>query len=510
MDQKSEYFLTIDAGTSGCKAGIGDIEGNIIKVVKTDWTYFSPEELAPYGAEFDPKDFWKKIIFTIKEVIKQSGIDSNLISCIAVTSQRHGCVFIDNKGEELYSAPNRDSRGLEVDIDEYIDTDELYQITGQNPPFLFTPARYLWFKENEEEVFDKIAMILPINSWIVYKLTNQSVIDITTAYSTQLIDLKQRDWSETILESISLSKEKLPEIIEIGTPIKSIKAEIIHELGINEDTLVTLSGADTQSAMVGTGARQSGDIIIVAGSTMPIVQISDSPIIDPDNNLWSGCFFDNDKWLIEANAGSPGIIKDWFVNTFLTQGVESNKNNHEKFDELAEKQKPGADDIITDLGIPIFNWKTLTEITSSTITFPSVMFSLDSFINLGSFCRSVLENIIFAIRANIELINKTTKIATHNVLIVGGLSKSNLLREILASVLNTNIYYLDSEGTIIGGFIACSIAKNYHSSYQDFIKSFQDKFQITTPNQEDFNVYEQFYRQWLDNYTKKREEVGNF
>ena len=509
LNQKTEYFLTIDAGTSGVKAGIGIPDGIILKLVKTQWSYYSPKELEPYGVEFDPDDFWQKILLTVKEVIDQSEIDSNLISCIAVTSQRHGLVCIDDKGKELYSAPNRDARGLEVDIEEYIDPETLYEITGQNPPFLFVPARYLWLKENEEENFSKIAKILPINSWIVYKLTKSSVVDITTATSTQLIDLKLQNWSEEILEAIKLPKELLPDIIQIGEPISSIDKDICSELGLNKNTMVTLSGADTQSAILGSGVFNTGDIVIIAGSTMPIVQLVNNPIIDSNNNLWSGCYFGENKWLIEANIVG-GSIREWFVKSFLEQISLDQENQHDFFERIAKNKAPGSDDIIMDLGIELFSWQKITDIVLSSITFPSVLYNVNTSLDLGSFCRGILENIAFAIRGNIDLLTNLSDLPAKNVFIVGGLSKSTLLREILANVLNTDIKFLHPEGTTIGGFIACAFATKFYSSVNDSKMVFKNKIQVSTPNQDDVQTYNQIYKKWLNSYGKRREQINEF
>lgn len=504
MNDTSEYFLTIDAGTSGVKVGIGSPDGSILKVVKTNWSYTFVDGLEPYGVEFNPQIFWNKIVTTIHDVIKKSEIDAKLISCIAVTSQRHGCVFLDQDGKELYTGPNRDSRGLEVDIDDYIDSDDLYDITGQNPPFLYVPTRFLWFKENDEETFDQIYKILPINSWIVYKLTNKFVVDITTASAMQLIDLKSQNWSEKILEAISLPKKMLPELIPLGASISSVSEDISQLLNINTTTVITLSGADTQSAIVGTGASCSGDVIIVAGSTMPIVQLTDKPIIDPERKIWSGCYFGDQKWIIEANAGTTGSIKDWFADVFLKTRFNQDTNIHEIFDKVASEHNPGSNNVVMDLGIQVFDLNTLTEITFSSISFPSMIYSLDNSVNLGSFCRAVLENIAFAIRANIELLKDISKLPIQNIYIAGGLSRSKLLKEIIANVLDKNVLSIHAEETIIGGFVACNWAKHPEISLNEIKKIQQHQFQITKPTADEVSTYEKFYQKWLSNYKKLR------
>ena len=63
------YYLTIDAGTSGGKAAIINGEtGKIISYSKKTWDYTIPEDLDPYGAIFNPNEFWEIILLLCKKV----------------------------------------------------------------------------------------------------------------------------------------------------------------------------------------------------------------------------------------------------------------------------------------------------------------------------------------------------------------------------------------------------------------------------------------------------------
>ena len=287
-------------------------------------------------------------------------------------------------------------------------------------------------------------------------------------------------------------------------------SEVSKLLGLRNNTIVTISGADTQSAVLGTGFNDAGDIVIVAGSTMPIIQLIDTPIRDSEKKLWSGCFLDSKKWLLEANSGPAGIIKEWFVQTFLNQNSGTTTNPYNIMETLATSHKPGSDDITMDLGIQIFNLNNMMDITASTIRFPSVIYSLDSNVNLGSFAHALDENIAFAIRANIEVLTQVSKLPAKNISIVGGLSKSRLLRKMLASVLNMNIKHIHSESTILGSLFACDLAKNYLQTYDEFFHLIKEEIDISEPNVDDIEIYNQYYRKWLENYKQQRKISDEF
>jgi autoinducer 2 (AI-2) kinase len=500
------YYLSIDAGSSGCKVALADSNAKFLAIEKTEWTYFSPEDLEPFGVEFNASEFWNIILTTIKHVINKSNVSIDMIKAISISSQRHGCVFLDKNGVEIYAGPNRDARGLEVDVDDYIDSEELFKITGQNPPFLFALARYLWFKENEEEKFDSIHKILTIDSWITYKLTGKYVIDSTSASATQLMDIKTKKWSNTILSQCEISKDILPGIVDSGTIIGEISNKIKEEIKFNSNIIVTLAGADSQLALLGSGALKIGDIAIIAGSTMPIMQIIDQPTLDPQNRIWTGSFLEKEKWVLESNAGPAGSLYDWFITNFIRK-LNSSDNLHLIFENLVESQEPGADDVYADLGIQVFNSQKMTGVTNSKFVFPQVSISLDSEIGIDSFSQALLENLAFAVKANIYQIQEVTNKRTNRFFLVGGLSRSKKLVKILANVLNKPIVLVEPESTLLGGILTCLVASGEFNTYSDVIKLISGRENIISPTEDISRLYDSCYYRWKELYDSNRSET---
>jgi glycerol kinase len=85
-----KYVLAIDAGSSGCRSLIIDLQGNLISSASQEWSYDVPPEVAPMGKEFDARKFWNIICSLIRESITKAGIASSDI--IAVSSANGWCV----------------------------------------------------------------------------------------------------------------------------------------------------------------------------------------------------------------------------------------------------------------------------------------------------------------------------------------------------------------------------------------------------------------------------------
>ncbi len=501
----ADYYLSLDAGTSGGKAVVLDEHGSIKGFSKTAWShhYFIPDDLEPYGSEFRPDQFWDILLQTAKMAINRSQIPPGDIKAVTATSQRHGCVFLDNQGKNLYAGPNRDARGLEVDTEEFMPNEEVYEITGHGLPFLFPLARLLWFKENEEEVFENIKHLVSIDGWVNFRLTGKYTIDDTAAAETLLFDIKYRNWSEKILNEFNISHEILPEKLEFGQVIGTILPDIAQKLELDSRTPIIMSASDTQASIIGSGGIESNTLGIVAGSTMPLQLIIDRPIIDPAQNIWTGAFVNN-LWVLESNAGSAGDIHKWFVDSILKPlNVD---NPYEKFEVLTLSQSPGSRGVTANLGPQIFSTKTMLTVPSSGgFSFIPVAYSFDTPVNIASLSRSLIENLSFAARANSDQIQDIIGHTYEKVLLVGGVSRSKAFCQILANVMSMDITTFIPEGASVAGALASMIGTDKYTSLNEAVKVITD-YSTYYPQPDQSDDYEALYPEWKGKYQKSLEE----
>jgi autoinducer 2 (AI-2) kinase len=501
-----EFYLSLDAGTSGGKATIVDGDGLIRGFSKTAWSqhYTIPEDLDLYGCEFDAEFFWKILLKNSKQAIAGANIDSKDISAVTATSQRHGCVFLDKNGKELYSGPNRDARGLEIDTEEYMDNEELFEITGHGLPFLFSLPRLLWFRENNEDLYENIKHLLSIDGWVNYRLTGKYAIDDTSAAETLLYDIKKRNWSTKILSEFEIPDQILPEFLQFGQVIGNILPEVARSLDLNSQIPIIMSAADTQASLLGCQAFDTGSLGVVAGSTMPIMMIIDQPIVDPDQKLWTGAFINN-LWVAESNAGSAGDVHKWFVEDILQPlGVP---NPYEKFESLALSQPVGSRGVFADLGPSIFSAQSMVSVPEGGgFTFLPISYSLDTPANIASFARALLENLAYAVRANTEQIQNLIAKSLSKIHLVGGLSRSKAFNQILANVMDVEIQVCVPEGASVGGSLAAMIGTGKYKNIREALDLLVDKT-IYYPQADQAEEYDSsLYPEWKEIFYKSRPE----
>src|SRR5690606_8533554 len=78
------------------------------------------------------------------------------------------------------------------------------------------------------------------------------------------------------------------------------------ELGIAGNALVVVGGADTQLA-IESMKPSVDDMVMVSGTTTPIIKIVGSYITDTGERTWTGRHTDDTNFVLEANAGVTGL-----------------------------------------------------------------------------------------------------------------------------------------------------------------------------------------------------------
>jgi len=200
----------------------------------------------PEVLEIDSTTLELKLVRLMKKILSQSG---NMVSDVVVTSQREGCVFLDDKDNIICVSPNIDYRASEV---SYLLPNDIkntiYNVTGHWPDGLFPAMKLLWFRKYRPCVFRKISRFMSINEWVVYKLLGwqqrRSKIDSTSAAE-------------------SLKHLTLPEIVSPGTVVGTVHPTLANHVGLSKHVRIRLAMADTQSALLGCGVLDAGDVGIV-------------------------------------------------------------------------------------------------------------------------------------------------------------------------------------------------------------------------------------------------------
>ncbi|MBD3230450.1 MAG: hypothetical protein GF329_19880 [Candidatus Lokiarchaeota archaeon] len=495
-----DYLMSIDAGTGGSRCLIFNLAGELVSLEYSEWRFTDRSDLGMMAKELDPELFWKQIITSIKNSIKNSKIDPGRIRGISTTSYREGIFLLDENGEELYAAPADDMRALSQGMNIHqTHGDEIYKITGRIPPFLFASAKITWFKQNRPEEYDKIRMLLMMNDWIIYKLSGVYCSEPSAACETQLFDIKKREWSKKLIQLLDLHEDIYPPIYDAGTKVGEVTSNVSKQTGLIKGTPVIVGGADSECCMIGMGLINDGETGIIAGTTTPIQMVLDSPLLQ-SKKLWTNCHLLPNKWILEANAGPSGKIFRWLRDTLASREIElaknSEKNAYELMDEIIKIIPPGSNNSYAFFGPMLCDWTDLKPLGLGGFLLP-LPIDPESNNAKGQILRAYFENMAYVLKLNFDQMEEISGKAISKTFISGGLANSMEFNEIVANTLNIPLtLFKENETTGLGAAICAGVGSKMFKNFQQGINKMINIKNTLQPDKKTARIYRKGLRKW--------------
>ena len=193
---------------------------------------------------------------------------------------------------------------------------ELIAITGNDALTGFTAPKILWVRNNEPDVFARVAHVLLPKDYVRFRLTDTYAIDRAGGSGTILFDLAARDWSTEVARVLDIPMEWLPPTFE-GPDVTGVVTEEAAALtGLRPGTPVMAGGGDQAANGVGVGAIAPGVVAMSVGTSGVVFAAADRPVVEPAGRLHAFCHAVPGMWhLMGVMLSAAGSYK-WFKETF--------------------------------------------------------------------------------------------------------------------------------------------------------------------------------------------------
>ena len=145
-----KYVAGIDAGTTGLKTIIFDLQGRAIGKDYEEYPCITPRV---GWVEQDVYCLWNALCHTVKGAIANAGVDPKEIGSVGISSQRGTFFAIDENWEPLHnSIVWSDGRAVEEVqwIKENIGVEKYHKISGAPVSGAWSYAKYKWVRESLE------------------------------------------------------------------------------------------------------------------------------------------------------------------------------------------------------------------------------------------------------------------------------------------------------------------------------------------------------------------------
>lgn len=437
-------YLIIDVGTGNLRVAVCATDGRILAIERTDIVYYNDEAYAN-AQYFKPNEVWANVLLLANKAIAvatESFGDLDFIGCTS-TSQREGIVLLAKDGEGLLGLPNHDHRGKEweADVDNVL---EVYEKTGRKVSSLFSALKVRGVLEKYPSYTAKLFKFTSISDWVVYKLSGILVYEHSQASETNLYDVRNRQWDADLCKAFKLSADLLPELANAGQIVGDIAVEIREELGLKSSVPVLVGGADTQMAINSTEPALN-DLVIVAGTTTPIVKVKDSYKLDSEQRTWTNSHLHEEQYILEVNAGVTGLNYQRLKHLFYP--TESYVTVEKELGEISAGRVTAA------LGSLICSEKTSLNTGGFVFKTP-----VNHELVRADFMMATLLDIVFSIKENLDVLVEIDDNKADFAWICGGGAQGLVFRQLLADVLQVNLRLRDGfeQASVTGAVKLCN------------------------------------------------------
>jgi rhamnulokinase len=264
---------------------------------------------------WDLERLWQEVLQGLKKAsVKTEGrIDS-----VGVDGWGVDYVLLDASGERIGNAYcYRDARNERAMPGVYakVPQPRLYEITGiQFMPFN-TIYQLCAHKEEFPDEWARTTRWVTLPEYFHYRLSGVAVQEFTEASTTQLLDVRARQWSKEIATALGLDLEKFPPIVQAGTVLGKLRPEVSDATGLKDAQVVAPACHDTGSAVAGIPFPHEGLVFISSGTWSLVGIVLREPVVNPEH----GSKFTNEGGVAGSIRFLQNVIGLWLLQECLRE-----------------------------------------------------------------------------------------------------------------------------------------------------------------------------------------------
>jgi xylulokinase len=506
---QKKYLMGVDLGTSSTKAALYQIDGKPIAEASAEVQLFYP---MPGVVEQENEDFYTSAAATIRKCIQSSGIEPDKIAAIAFDSQMAGVGSID----ENYEPAARFDSWLDMRCKPYIDWmnkdagDRITQLTGC-PPTCDHGPKMLWWKNEQPEVYNRIAKFLMPGAYVAGRLAglkaDQAFIDRTYIHFSGFSDGQKSAWSEELCNRFSLDMHKLPRIVEPAEIIGEVTDKSAGVFGLAPGTLIAAGAGDTAANALGAGIVKPGMLFDVAGTAAVLAGCTDKFVADIKNRaLITMQSVLPGLWNPLAYIGGGGIALRWFRDQFYNcargQSQDLPDDLYPQMLSLAENVAPGSDGLFFS---PHLGGRICPASPEMRGAWVGVSWSHTQ----AHFTRAILESIAYEYAYYLKILREALpSLVLVEARVVGGGARSETWNQIKADVLG--VPYQRLKGNEFGTWGAAMIEGKAAGLITDLASHAEESAYVSGKPIQPSPERQQVYQPLVEKYIQLEDALNQF
>lgn len=323
-----QLLIGIDIGTGSSKGVLVNLDGTVIELSEQPHHLSLPK---PGWAEHDAEQVWWADFKAIcDDLVKAAG--DNEIAGVAISGIGPCFLAADADANPLrpgilYGIDTRAMAEVQ-ELTERYGASKIAKRCGNPLNAQSIGAKILWLRKHEPEIYEQTKYFFMAHTFLAFRLTGVYYLDhISASYSEPLYDVGKNKWIDKWVKDIAPGLP-MPELKWPTEVIGHITAEGAERSGLPEGIPVAAGTMDSFADAMSVGVRQPGDAVVIYGSTMSIVLVTDESL--PSAQLWSNAHLFKDTYNLASGMATSGSLTKWLRDVIgdvdfaeLTQEAEA-------------------------------------------------------------------------------------------------------------------------------------------------------------------------------------------
>lgn len=478
QQQKKQYILALDQGTTSSRAIVFDAEGQIQGMAQQEFRQIYPQ---PGWVEHDALEIWESQLQVARDVLNELELNATDIAAIGITNQRETLVLWDKAtGEPVHNAivwQCRRSADICKRLKHAGHESTFRYKTGLILDAYFSGTKLHWLLEEYPELRQRAAagelLAGTIDSWILYKLTEGRVhaTEPSNASRTLLYNIVEGHWDQELLDILKIPASLLP-------TVKS-SSGVFGETQLLGNGTIAIAGiaGDQQAALFGQGCFAPGMAKNTYGTgCFMLMNTGTEPARSESGLLTTIAWEINGQrtYALEGSVFVAGAVVQW-----LRDELELIENAAET-QALAESVEDTAGVYVVPafvgLGAPYWNSDAR-----------GVISGLTRGANRKHIVRAALESIAYQSRDVLDTMNRDAPANLQVLRVDGGATANDFLMQFQANLMQLPVERpAVTETTALGAAYLAGLAVGYWSDLEDIRHNWalDQRFEVEMPRQQ--------------------------
>ena len=486
-ESKSELLLGVDIGTSGTSGVIARPDGEVIATAEKDHNVSLPR---PGWVEHDAEeDWWNGFADVCSELLEQADGE---VAAVSISGIGPCLLAADGNGRPLrpgilYGVDTRATREVE-ELTERYGTEKIMEVGGNPLTSQSVGPKILWLRRNEPEVWRETRQMLMAHTYIIHRLTGEYVLDHPSASMCDPIyDVENCRWVEGWAEEIAPGLE-LPDLRWPSEVAGVVTRDAAEKTGLPAGIPVITGSTDAFSEAVSVGVRDPGDLMLMYGTTMATLEISEEPLAT--RSLWSTAGLFEDIYGLFAAMFTSGALTNW------VRKICGGKS----FGELTENTRQVAQGSDGLLVLPYFAGER-TPVSDPKAR--GVICGLTLSHGQGHLYRAMLEATAFGVRHLFEAMDEAGG-KKKRLVAVGGGTKGGLWTQIVSNTIGEPQELPEQTiGASYGDALLAGIATDLVEADADWSRIVE----TVEPDPSEQEIYDELYTVYRELYSATRDQA---